>query len=86
MKILQVCLFALYFILLSPLQAESVNINTADVDQLQQSLTGVGKSRAQAIVDYRDQHGPFDRIEDLTEVDGIGLRTLEANRDNLRLN
>lgn len=60
-----------------------VNINTADAEQLASSLQGVGASRAAAIVAYRQEHGAFKSIEDLTLVNGIGSSTLEANRNLL---
>ncbi|TGN40344.1 ComEA family DNA-binding protein [Marinobacter confluentis] len=61
-------------------QAEpgQININTATVETLA-SLDGVGEAKAQAIVDYRAENGPFQSAGDLTEVDGIGERTLEKN-------
>jgi competence protein ComEA len=57
-----------------------VNINTADSAALQ-TLNGVGPATAQKIIDYREQHGPFASIEDLTKVSGIGDKTLEKLRD-----
>lgn len=51
-----------------------VNINTADITALE-SLPGIGPSLAQRIVDYRQAHGPFARIEDIEEVSGIGPAT-----------
>ena len=66
-------------------QAETVNVNTADAETLSQALLGVGKSRAEAIVRYRDEFGPFMTIEDLLEVKGIGESTLERNRDRITL-
>ena len=66
-------------------QAEIVNINTADAATLSKSLLGVGKSRAEAIVRYRDEFGPFMTLEDLLEVKGIGKSTLERNRQRITL-
>ena len=57
----------------------SININTADAERLT-LLTGIGSAKAAAIVAYREQHGPFDSIEDLTKVSGIGPATIEKNR------
>ncbi|MGD0353399.1 MAG: ComEA family DNA-binding protein [Dehalococcoidia bacterium] len=45
------------------------------------ALPGIGPGRAQAIVDYRSQNGPFRRIEDLLNVEGIGESTLDRMRD-----
>jgi competence protein ComEA len=63
----------------------SVNINEADAETLAASLQGVGESRAQAIVEYRDEHGPFVSVEELTEVNGIGEATLMLNRARISL-
>jgi len=67
---------------LLPLPAlAQVDINHADAKTLAESLSGVGLVKAEAIVAYRASHGPFLHIEDLAAVDGIGERTIEANRD-----
>lgn len=76
-------LFALTFC--APIYASTVNINTADIETLENELTGVGPTRAQAIVDYREKHGPFKSIDDLVNVEGIGHRTVESNRSNIML-
>ena len=55
----------------TPAPTELININTADAQTLQQ-LPGIGEKRAQAIVDYRESSGPFQSVEELTEVKGIG--------------
>jgi competence protein ComEA len=60
-----------------------VNINTADAQSLAGNISGVGIKRAQAIIDYRDAHGPFKSVDDLTQVKGIGSKLLERNRENL---
>ncbi len=65
--------------------AQPVNINNADSEALVDGLVGVGPQKALAIVRYRQQHGPFKRIEDLSLVDGIGAKTVEQNRPNIRL-
>lgn len=62
----------------------SVNINTADATQLA-SLNGIGESKAQAIVAYRQANGPFKSVEQLAEVKGIGLKTVEKNRERLTI-
>jgi competence protein ComEA len=66
-------------------QVEAVNINTASVDELQKSLKGIGKVKAQAIVDYRASNGPFTTVDQLLEVKGIGKGTLDKNRDRISL-
>ncbi|MCB1604080.1 MAG: ComEA family DNA-binding protein [Gammaproteobacteria bacterium] len=63
----------------------AVNINTADAKSLADELNGIGAKKAQAIVDYRTEHGDFKTIESLTEVKGIGLKTVEKNRDSIEL-
>jgi competence protein ComEA len=62
--------------------SETVNINTADTTALT-SLPGIGKVRAEAIIAYRTTHGPFQAIDDLKKVPGVGDKTLTALRDRL---
>lgn len=64
-------LLALFFLLPSFAYAALVNINTADATLLD-TLPGIGAVKAQAIVDYRSQNGPFVTIEDIQNVSGIG--------------
>jgi competence protein ComEA len=63
--------------------AEPVNVNTADAETISESLQGVGLSKARAIVEYRQKHGPFKTADDLSLVKGIGERTVELNRGNI---
>lgn len=63
-----------------------VNLNTADVPALEGGLVGIGKVKAQAIVDHRTANGPFASVDELLEVKGIGAVTLEKNRDRLSVN
>jgi competence protein ComEA len=63
----------------------AVNINTADAAAIAEELSGVGMKKAQAIIDYRKSNGDFKTIESLTEVKGIGLKTVEKNRDVIEL-
>jgi competence protein ComEA len=60
-----------------------VNINTADANTLSEQLDGVGASRAAAIVRYREQFGPFETVDELTNVSGIGSSILASNKDRL---
>jgi len=61
-------------------QLVSVNINNADAQTLSEGLTGIGLTRAQDIVRYREMFGPFASIEELQEVKGVGPATIEKNR------
>lgn len=63
-----------------------VNINTADADTLANRLNGIGIKKAQAIVSFREQNGPFKSVDDLANVKGIGAATLEKNRGLVSLN
>ena len=62
---------------------ERVNINTADAATLDRVLDGVGPSKADAIVQYRKANGAFRSVEQLASVKGIGLATVERNRDRI---
>ena len=62
-----------------------VNINTASPAELAAALKGVGLSKAKAIVRYREQYGKFVSVDQLSEVKGIGKRTVERNRGVLRI-
>lgn len=57
-----------------------LNINTATADELE-TLPGIGERKAAAIVEYRGANGPFERVEDLVEVSGIGEGILASIRD-----
>lgn len=65
--------------------AEPVDINHADAKTLAAGLKGVGQSRAEAIVAYREEHGPYASVDDLEKVTGIGKKTVEANRSLMRV-
>lgn len=64
---------------------ERVNINTADAATLDRVLVNVGPAKAQEIVAYRKTNGPFRTIDQLALVKGIGLKTIEKNRDRIVL-
>ncbi len=69
-------------LLFNPLMAnEPVDINTADAQQLALNLSGIGSSKAAAIVAYREQNGGFQHMDELVNVKGIGLTTIEKNRE-----
>lgn len=61
-------------------EAKLVNINTADAATLAAGLRGVGLSRAEDIIRYRETYGPFATVEELADVKGIGQATLDNNR------
>ncbi len=65
--------------------AGPVNVNTADAETIAAELNGVGPAKARAIVEYRKKHGPFRSVDDLSLVKGIGERTVEINRADLRV-
>jgi competence protein ComEA len=65
------------------LWAGPVDLNTADAETIARELNGVGKARAQAIVDYRNEYGAFQSPDDLLNVTGIGKFILEANEQNI---
>ena len=66
-------------------QTAMVNINTADAHALAAGLKGIGQSRADDIVRYRETYGPFSSVEELAEVKGVGKSTIEKNRHVLTL-
>ena len=68
-------------VLLFGLLFSSVDINTANEKDLT-SLKGIGISKAKTIVEYRKEHC-FKTLEELANVKGIGLKTIEKNRENL---
>ena len=67
----------------SAFAADQVNLNTADAATLDRVLLNVGPAKAEAIVDYRKEHGAFRSAEELAMVKGIGLKTVEKNRDRI---
>jgi competence protein ComEA len=67
------------------LLAGPVNINTADAATLAKELNGVGLKRAEAIVEYRQKHGPFKSADELALVKGIGPAAVAKNRELIRV-
>ncbi|MDO6442762.1 MULTISPECIES: ComEA family DNA-binding protein [unclassified Marinobacter] len=63
-------------------QPQVININLADAATLS-SLDGIGNSKAEAIIAYREANGPFETTLDLSNVKGIGARTVEKNAERL---
>ena len=68
-----------------PADRELININTAMAEQLQ-TLNGIGEQLAQRIVEYREEHGPFEDIYDLMGVSGIGAKKLQAIAEKITVN
>lgn len=65
--------------------ASPVNINNASAEKIASSLSGVGQKKAEAIVAYRKAHGDFKHVGDLTQVKGIGSKTLAKNEQDILL-
>ena len=63
-------------------QEDLVNINTADREELE-GLSGIGPALAQRIIDHRDANGPFQSVDELLEVSGIGEATLAKFRNHV---
>ncbi|MGP1665835.1 MAG: ComEA family DNA-binding protein [Rhodanobacter sp.] len=80
--------FVLALLLVLPawaLAATPVNVNTANAAVIAKSLDGIGLTKAQAIVDWREAHGSFKQVDDLGHVKGIGKATIERNRSAIQL-
>lgn len=84
MKSILIFLSSLFFISFSA-HAETVNVNKADAIVIAQHLSGIGPVKAQAIVDYRTEHGAFESLNDLTKVPGIGASIVEDNKGKLSI-
>ncbi|RUT46517.1 helix-hairpin-helix domain-containing protein [Paenibacillus anaericanus] len=65
-------------------QSDLININTAGLAELQ-DIPGIGEKKAQAIVDYRNTHGAFISVSDLTKVKGIGDKMLQKMKPHIGL-
>jgi competence protein ComEA len=63
--------------------AAPVNINTASAEEIAAALNGIGPSKAQAIVDYREAYGEFSRADEIVFVRGIGTSTYENNKADI---
>ncbi len=85
-KIRQLCVLLMSVLALNAYAVTPLDINTATVDQLSAVLSGVGEAKAKAIVDFRDQNGLFETVEDLVKVKGIGTALLDKNRAFIRVN
>ena len=65
--------------------ADKVNVNTADAATIDRVMLNVGPAKAEAIVAHRKANGAFRSLEQLALVKGIGLKTVEKNRDRIVL-
>jgi len=61
---------------------ETININKASAEELIE-LKNIGPKFAESIIQFRKEHGPFKKVEDLTNIKGIGPKTLEANKGRI---
>ena len=66
-------------------QQQTVHLNKASAEELSEVLTGIGLSKAHAIVSYRKANGPFKSVNELVNVKGIGAATIEKNLSKLAL-
>ena len=73
----------LFILSCSWVNAAPVNINVADADLIAKSLSGIGPSKAAAIVKFRNDNGPFKSIEELKYVKGVGDKILNKNREDI---
>lgn len=66
-------------------EAVTVNVNTASAEEIATALVGVGLSKAEAIVAYREANGAFQDVYELENVKGIGARTIDRNESRIRV-
>nr|WP_010131399.1 helix-hairpin-helix domain-containing protein [Microbulbifer agarilyticus] len=66
-------------------EVQVVSLNKATAEELADALEGVGVARAELIVQYREENGSFSSVEELLEIKGIGVVTLEKNKDRIQL-
>ncbi|MDH3689343.1 MAG: helix-hairpin-helix domain-containing protein [Gammaproteobacteria bacterium] len=86
MKLTRTILASIFFAVFSfTTYAEPVDINSADAEALAEAIKGVGPKTAAAIVGYRDQHGPFQSVDELQDIKGIGPKVVESNRENMKV-
>ena len=78
-----VLMLAMMIMVMQPVMADTVNINKANIEALQQNLQGVGPVKAQAIVDYRKKNGSFKSVNDLKNVPGFGDEIISKNKKNM---
>jgi|SRR5690349_16446690 competence protein ComEA len=76
------CLLAIALAIASQWASAALNLNTASKEELV-ALSGIGPAKAQAIIDYRVQHGGFKTVDELKDVKGIGARRFEKLKSEL---
>ena len=65
--------------------AAPVNVNNADAKTIADALAGIGQKKAEAIIKYRTEKGPFKTVEELTQVKGITKKILDKNANDILL-
>lgn len=83
MKSFHLSVFSAAALFSSIVFAAPVNINTAAASEIASALNGVGPSKAEAIVEFRKQHGKFKKPADIVQVKGIGNATFEKNKTDI---
>jgi competence protein ComEA len=73
------------FVVNSMAIATPVNVNSADAKTIADALSGIGQKKAEAIVKYRTEKGPFKTVDDLTNVSGISKKILAKNKNDILL-
>ncbi len=82
---IKVLAMATSLIALPAMAGQAVNVNAASAEEIASSLDGVGQVKAERIVAYRETNGKFEHPDELVNVKGIGLRTIDRNRDFIKL-
>jgi len=84
MMVFKAILLVILFSFAGIVPAAQIDINTASAELIAKNLKGIGPSKAAAIVEFREANGPFKKVTDLSQVKGIGQKTLDANKENIR--
>jgi competence protein ComEA len=84
-KLYKVMGLVIGFVIFSTGYTAPVDINSASAEDIAASLQGIGSKQAAAIVAYREQHGPFTSLDQLTEVKGVGAKTISKNKADILL-
>ena len=83
LKIRNLAMALAFIVSAASLAGEPVDINSADAQSLSAAIKGVGMKKAEAIVAYRKQHGPFQSVDELVRVRGVGQKMVDNSRDQL---